>query len=76
MLSYLQDTDLSVDLKALQDDLQSKFGDGVFPYEDDLAQDISNVKSGSSACTENSRRRVSVVYQEEKFATGRYLQLY
>ncbi len=68
VLSYLQETDLSVDLKALQEDLISKFGDSL---EDLRSQDSASV-SGLSITNETNRRKVSVVYQEEKFATSRY----
>lgn len=71
VLSYLQDSDLSVDLKALQDDLLSKFGEGVLPYEDYQSQDTLNTKTGSNTSAETNKRKMSLVYQEEKFAVSR-----
>lgn len=65
VLSYLQDNELSMDLKALQEDLLSKFGDS----SEDISSDVST-SSRSRTPTELSRRKISVVYQEEKFATG------
>lgn len=74
VLSYLQSADieaeLSADLKALQDDLQSKFGhDLSISCEDDHSLDTLSVTSNSS----DARRKISVVYQEEKFASGGYV---
>ncbi|XP_065212151.1 putative 1-phosphatidylinositol 3-phosphate 5-kinase isoform X2 [Planococcus citri] len=71
VLSYLQsadiEADLSIDLKALQDDLQSKFGlDHSVSCDDDHSLDTLSVTSNSS----DVRRKISVVYQEEKFASG------
>lgn len=54
-----------MDLKALQEDLLSKFGDS----SEDIASDVSS-SSRSRTPTDMGRRKVSVVYQEEKFATG------
>ena len=73
-LSYLQspdiEADLSADLKALQDDLQSKFGhDNPYSYEDDHSSDTLSITSNTS----DARRKVSFVYQEEKFASGGYI---
>lgn len=73
VLSYLQDSDLSVDLKALQDDLLSKFGEGVLPYEDYQSQDTLSTKSGSNTSAETNKRKMSLVYQEEKFAVSRLI---
>lgn len=72
VLSYLQsadiEADLSADLKALQDDLQSKFGNEYvgLSSEDAYSPDTQSIKSLSI----DNRRKISVIYQEEKFAAG------
>nr|XP_023014888.1 1-phosphatidylinositol 3-phosphate 5-kinase isoform X1 [Leptinotarsa decemlineata]XP_023014889.1 1-phosphatidylinositol 3-phosphate 5-kinase isoform X1 [Leptinotarsa decemlineata] len=72
VLSYLQSsdftTDLSADLRVLQENLQSKFGKDDSPnLMDDNTLSISN----SNTSEENTlKRKISVGYQEEKFASG------
>lgn len=73
VLSYLQTSDLgadlSTDLKLLQENLQSKFGSTLSPrdLEDNVAQSLSsNITEGNTI-----KRKISVGYQEEKFASGR-----
>ena len=68
VLSYLRDTDLTVDLKALQGDLQSKFGDSVFTYDENGMQDSSNSAEDKAVASEPNKRKISFVYQEENFA--------
>ncbi|XP_018563541.1 putative 1-phosphatidylinositol 3-phosphate 5-kinase [Anoplophora glabripennis] len=72
VLSYLQTsdlgTDLSTDLKILQENLQSKFGSSLSPrdLEDNVTQSLcNNMTEGNTA-----KRKISVGYQEEKFASG------
>lgn len=70
VLSYLQSSDmrsdLSADLKALQEDLQVKYGNNSPP----VTQKCSNesVEDESSIY-----RKPSVGYMEEKYAIGRYI---
>ncbi|KAI4492050.1 hypothetical protein M0802_010058 [Mischocyttarus mexicanus] len=68
VLSYLQSSDmksdLSADLKALQEDLQVKYGNDSPPL----------MQKNSSECTEGETsicRKPSVGYMEEKYAVGR-----
>lgn len=69
VLSYLQSSDmrsdLSADLKAVQEDLQVKYGNNS-PL---LARKHANENIGdeTSIC-----RKPSVGYMEENYATGRY----
>lgn len=75
MLSYLQSsdvgTDLSADLKVLQESLLSKYG--VQVYTDALSP---NVPAADTLDVNNSvKRKVSVGYQEEKFASGRCVNI-
>lgn len=72
VLSYLQsssfETNLSADLKILQENLQSKFGDSAGGL---LPNDFSQNTSVSPLETDNTlKRKVSVGYQEEKFVSG------
>ena len=70
VLSYMQENELTVDLKALQDDLQSKFGDNMLNYEENRAQDSSNSTDEKDVVSEPNRRKISFVYQEENFASN------
>ncbi|XP_030762817.1 1-phosphatidylinositol 3-phosphate 5-kinase [Sitophilus oryzae] len=72
VLSYLQSSNfgvnLTADLKALQESLQNKFGvspSGSFSYD---TSQKSNLNTSESS--EQLRRKISVGYQEEKFASG------
>ncbi|KAJ8686685.1 hypothetical protein QAD02_022479 [Eretmocerus hayati] len=72
VLSYLQSSDmrsdLSADLKALQEDLEEKYGNNSLP-----------ASRKSSEVSENQtviRRKTSVGYMEEKYAHGRSSQNY
>ncbi|KAG5896372.1 hypothetical protein JTB14_005849 [Gonioctena quinquepunctata] len=71
VLSYLQssdfNTDLSTDLRVLQENLQSKFGkdDPLNILEDNTLK----ISSSNSADENTSKRKISVGYQEEKFAS-------
>lgn len=71
VLSYLQSSNfnenLSTDLKALQENLQSKFGDGP----GNLLTNESIKISASESC-EGLRRKISVGYQEERFGAERF----
>ena len=71
VLSYLRETDLTVDLKALQDDLESKFGDGMSVEESYYAQDVSHFNEDKDVTHEPHRRKISFVYQEENFTGAR-----
>lgn len=63
VLSYLRDTDLTVDLKALQDDLQSN----ILSYEENRTQDSSSSIEDKTVTVEANKRKISFVYQEENF---------
>jgi 1-phosphatidylinositol-3-phosphate 5-kinase len=69
VLKYLQSSDigaeLSADLRALQEDLQHKFGE-----PDD--QSFSLPQSSQSPLEKRTRRKHS--YQEDRFALGRFVQ--
>lgn len=69
VLSYLQSSDmrsdLSADLKALQEDLQVKYGNNS-PL---LTRKHTNETMGDETLT---CRKPSVGYMEENYATGRY----
>ncbi|KAG7205451.1 hypothetical protein KM043_007441 [Ampulex compressa] len=73
VLSYLQSSDmrsdLSADLKALQEDLQVKYGNDSPP----MAQKSTNeaTENETSIC-----RKPSVGYMEEKYAIGRVVNSY
>lgn len=73
MLAYLQSPDVSVhltaDLRAFQEDLQSKYAND----DETLPQNITALSSGNSDNGETAslRRKISIGYQEEKFALGR-----
>lgn len=80
VLTYLQSADieaeLSADLRALQDDLQSKFGSEYTPaLEEDRLPVVScnsyNLPNDSAA--EFKRRKISFGYQEERFISSRYI---
>lgn len=69
VLSYLQSSDiktvLSADLKALQEDLEEKYGTNTIP---------AFTKSKSEAAeSESLKRKPSVGYMEERYASGRYV---
>ncbi|XP_066249810.1 1-phosphatidylinositol 3-phosphate 5-kinase isoform X1 [Euwallacea similis] len=71
VLSYLQSSNfganLSADLKALQENLQSKFGDSPSGL---LSNELSpNSGLSVSEGTESLRRKISVGYQEETFVS-------
>jgi 1-phosphatidylinositol-3-phosphate 5-kinase len=70
VLSYLQSSDmrsdLSADLKAVQEDLQVKYGNDS-PL---LARKHANEAMGDETST---CRKPSVGYMEENYATGRYI---
>ncbi|OAD57576.1 Putative 1-phosphatidylinositol 3-phosphate 5-kinase [Eufriesea mexicana] len=69
VLSYLQSSDmrsdLSADLKALQEDLQVKYGNNSPPITQKCISE--SVEDETSIC-----RKPSVGYMEEKYAIGRY----
>lgn len=58
-------SDLSADLKALQEDLQVKYGSDSPPITQKNANE--SVEDDTSIC-----RKPSVGYMEEKYAIGRY----
>ncbi|KAF7268563.1 hypothetical protein GWI33_018316 [Rhynchophorus ferrugineus] len=77
VLSYLQSSNfgaaLTSDLKVLQENLQSKFSDlPNATFSTDLSHQSSNLKPSESS--EPLKRKVSVGYQEEKFASGSSVQ--
>lgn len=71
-MSYLQSSNfganLSTDLKALQENLSNKFGDisGVFSSETSPSAGL-----GTSGDPDSHKRKISVGYQEETFASDR-----
>lgn len=72
VLSYLKSPDagthLTADLRALQEDLQSKFGnDGQV----NMPQNVVPHSSKDNSDTSSIKRKISIGYQEEKFALGR-----
>nr|CAD7398245.1 unnamed protein product [Timema poppensis] len=74
VLSYLQSADvgadLTADLRAVQEDLQIKFGNPV----SSLAQNNTSSSGGNLSDNQDSsslRRKTSVGYQEDRFALGR-----
>lgn len=72
VLSYLQSSDmrsaLSADLKALQEDLQVKYGNDI------PARHYKNVNTTTSVEHVIGRKQ-SVGYMEENYAIGRYVLL-
>ncbi|KDR20319.1 1-phosphatidylinositol 3-phosphate 5-kinase isoform X2 [Zootermopsis nevadensis] len=79
VLSYLQSSDmgadLSADLRALQEDLQTKFGNTA-PSLASLSQGSTSSTCGNIAeCQDNSsgtsRRKLSLNIQEDRFVLGR-----
>lgn len=75
VLSYLQSPDvgahLTADLRAFQEDLKIKFGNvSAQSSAQQCASSHSSNKSDTSE-TGSLRRRISIGYQEEKFALGR-----
>lgn len=75
VLTYLQSsdagTDLTTDLKALQESLMNKYGPSSMStsvYQDSLSPSISAAENLDS--NGSSRRKISVGYQEEKFASS------
>lgn len=76
-MSYLQSSDvgadLSADLRVLQESLMNKYGVAtVSPsaYTNTLSPSMST--SDSLDVNNTLKRKISVGYQEEKFASGRY----
>ncbi|XP_039284821.1 putative 1-phosphatidylinositol 3-phosphate 5-kinase [Nilaparvata lugens] len=74
VLSYLQsadmNADLSADLRALQEDLQVKFGGEL--QASDLGVNLANSAAlAHSEQADAARRKPSVAYQEERFAQAR-----
>jgi 1-phosphatidylinositol-3-phosphate 5-kinase len=79
VLSYLQSADmgadLSADLKALQEDLRTKYGDAV-PHPASVSQSSTSSTCGNiTECPDNStgsgRRKLSLKPQEDRFGFGR-----
>ena len=75
VLSYLQSSDvgadLTADLKLLQENLQSKFGSTLISPTATLQDSsIQNLNKDSVEVGNILRRKISVGYQEEKFASG------
>ncbi|XP_023718004.1 1-phosphatidylinositol 3-phosphate 5-kinase isoform X3 [Cryptotermes secundus] len=79
VLSYLQSADigadLSADLRALQEDLQTKFGN-ITSSVTSVSQSTTSSTCGNVAeCPESSaatgRRKLSLNFQEDRFALGR-----
>lgn len=75
VLSYLQSPDVGVvltaDLLALQENLQSKYG-VTSPGLSLCGSQTTLDHLSPQEPHENIRRKISVGYQEEKFAIGRY----
>lgn len=75
VLAHLQSpevgTQLTSDLRAFQEDLQNKFGDAPnqSPLSPNTQAHSSNKGDGNE--TGSIQRRISIGYQEEKFAFGR-----
>lgn len=80
VLSYLQsadlNSDLTDDLRVVQEDLQSRFGGASTPDSFLAHQGSSGSLSFASEYTYRSlpRRKASVGYQEERFATSNCVQ--
>lgn len=79
-MSYLQSSDvgadLSADLRVLQESLMNKYGVAtVSPsaYTNTLSPSMS--ASDTLDVNNTLKRKISVGYQEEKFASGRYPSL-
>lgn len=75
VLSYLQSSDvgadLTADLKSLQENLQSKFGNTrLSPTAATQENSGQNITKHSVEVGNILRRKISVGYQEEKFVTG------
>lgn len=64
--------DLTTDLKILQENLQSKFGGNALFSPTAATQDSSaqNLNKDSVEVGNILRRKISVGYQEERFASG------
>lgn len=79
VLSYLQSADmgadLSADLRALQEDLQTKFGNIASPLSSVSQSNTSSTCGNITECQENSagtgHRKLSLSFQEDRFALGR-----
>jgi len=73
-LSYLQSSNfganLSTDLKALQEDLSNKFRDISGLLSSEASPSSAHGTSGDS---DSLKRKISVGYQEETFASDRYV---
>lgn len=74
VLSYLQSPDigahLTADLRALQEDLQSKFGNTASGQTTTQQSTVTHSNKDNND-TSSVRRRISIGYQEEKFSLGR-----
>ncbi|KAJ9599194.1 hypothetical protein L9F63_010325, partial [Diploptera punctata] len=79
VLSYLQSSDmgadLSSDLRALQEDLQIKFGNMttsiISVTQNNASNSVGNVVEGQESTSASGRRKLSLGFQEDKFALGR-----
>ncbi|KAL1464236.1 hypothetical protein WDU94_003902 [Cyamophila willieti] len=77
VLTYLNSTDTtqSADLKALQEDLEIKYGSGgnqdLFPTPGGEGQTAAPTTNERTAVTSAVTRKISMGYQEEKFASPR-----
>ncbi|XP_067015555.2 1-phosphatidylinositol 3-phosphate 5-kinase [Anabrus simplex] len=77
VLSYLQSVDmgadLSAELRSLQEDLQTKFGSATSPMTITSQGSGSSIGNSATESQDSSagRRKVSVGFQEDRFALGR-----
>lgn len=80
VLSYLQSSDISsdltADLKILQENLQSKYGPAISGQQSSVnvnqsSLSPSNLRANSGENSGTIKRKISVGYQEEKFSAGR-----
>lgn len=74
VLSYLQSADmgadLSSDLRALQEDLQVKFG-GAESLLPSLPSSQASLTTPAAELDDSAKRKTSVGYQEERFIQAR-----
>lgn len=78
VLSYLQSNEvaqeLSSDLKVLQENLQIKYGSSTnLSFNPSQTQNVAaadNIEPGGTL-----KRKISLAYQEEKFASRRYINI-
>lgn len=74
VLSYLQSADmgadLSSDLRALQEDLQVKFGGAESPLPS-LPSSQASLTTPAAELDDSAKRKTSVGYQEERFIQAR-----